>query len=134
MRLTRTRELASDIMLKFSFRTGARLAAVIALSIAAIKADSSAQPESGADANPPPEFQFVRLAYTATGLQFGRRDRWLTDWPDAERYLISGVKRLTRIAAADDGIYLSVMDDRLFDYPWLYAVEVGGWSLNDMEA
>jgi hypothetical protein len=134
MRLTRTRELASDIMFKFSFRTGARLAAVIALSIAAIKADSSAQPDSGADANPPPEFQFVRLAYTATGLQFGRRDRWLTDWPDAERYLISGVKRLTRIAAADDGIYLSVMDERLFDYPWLYAVEVGGWSLNDMEA
>ena len=29
---------------------------------------------------------------------------------------------------------LDVTDDTIFDYPWLYAVEVGGWYLDDIEA
>ncbi len=113
--------------------TGTRLVAALALLAAALSADSSSQPAAEAQIDDA-EFHFVRLAYTSDGLQFGRRDRWLTDWPDAERYLLGGVRRLTRIDAADEGLYLSVMDERLFDYPWLYAVEVGGWSLNEMEA
>lgn len=110
-----------------------RLVAALALLAAALSADSSSQ----ADASAPVahhEFTFVRLAYTASGFYFQRRERWLTDWPEAERYLLGGVRRLTRIDAAEDGIYMSVMDERLFDYPWLYAVEVGGWDLNEMEA
>lgn len=79
------------------------------------------------------EFSFVRLAYTDT-MFFGRRERWLTDFPEAEHHLIRGLQRLTRIDVADEGHYLSIMDESLFDYPWLYAVEVGHWSLNDAEA
>ncbi len=115
---------------------GARLVAALALLGAALSADSSSQPEMASPAPGNAEFQFVRLAYTSSGLQFGfgGSERWLTDWPDAERYLLSGVRRLTRIDTAQDGTYLKIMDDRLFDYPWLYAVEVGGWSLSEMEA
>jgi hypothetical protein len=82
----------------------------------------------------PGEFHFVRLAYSeaATGLR--RRERWLTDWPEAEQHLLQGVRRLTRVDAAQQGSILSVMDDDLFDYPWLYAVEVGSWSLGEEEA
>ena len=44
------------------------------------------------------------------------------------------MRRLTRIDAAEEGHYLSIMDESLFDYPWLYAVEVGGWILSEEEA
>lgn len=80
------------------------------------------------------EFEFVRLSYANNTMLFGGRDRWLTDWPDAEHHLMRGVRRLTRIDADQEGRYLSIMDDSLFDYPWLYAVEVGSWLLSDAEA
>ncbi|HEX2492570.1 MAG TPA: DUF4159 domain-containing protein [Steroidobacter sp.] len=76
----------------------------------------------------------MRLIYTDNGMRFGGQERWLTDWPDAEIHLLGGVRRLTRIDAAAQGRYLSIMDDSLFDYPWLYAVEVGAWTLSDAEA
>jgi len=83
----------------------------------------------------PAEFQFVRLAYPeAPGAGFRRGQRSLTDWPEAENHLLDGVRRLTRIDAAVQGEVLSVMDERLFSYPWLYAVEVGNWSLGEREA
>jgi len=99
----------------------------------ALSADSGSRQQGDASQDDA-EFYFVRLAYSSTGLQFGRRERWLTDWPDAEHYLLGGVRRLTRIKAAEEGRYLSIMDENLFDYPWLYAVEVGGWSLSEAEA
>ncbi len=47
---------------------------------------------------------------------------------------MQGVHRLTRINAGDDSIGLRPMDDEIFSYPWLYAVEVGRWELSDEEA
>lgn len=81
------------------------------------------------------EFYFTRLAYSTNG--FGRgfgRDRWLTDWPEAEYHLLQGVSRLTRIDAGDEGRYMGVMEEELFDHPWIYAVEVGAWYLDDVQA
>lgn len=120
-------------MIATSSFAGARLVAALTLLAAALTADSSAQPDASEPAEDA-EFHFVRLAYSSSGLFFQRRKRWLTDWPDAERYLLGGVRRLTRIKAARDGICLTVMDERLFDYPWIYAVEVGGWDLSEVEA
>ncbi len=81
------------------------------------------------------EFQFVRLAYN-NHPQTGRRrgGSWLTDAPEAEGFLLNGVQRLTRIDTGDGSIGLRIMDDKLFDYPFLYAVEVGHWFLSDSEA
>ena len=79
------------------------------------------------------EFYFVRMAYSANG-RHRMGQSWRTDWPEAEHHFLRGVRRLTRIDAAEEGRYLAVMDEELFDYPWLYAVEVGGWYLNDEEA
>lgn len=80
------------------------------------------------------EFSFVRLQYTASDTFFGRSQRWLTDWPDAEEHLIPGVRRLTRVDIAAEPEQIGILDDRLFDFPWVYAVEVGGWSLSELEA
>jgi hypothetical protein len=107
--------------------------------VAAVGGILAADTWSQSDALPPAaantEFQFVRLIYSsASGLRFGGSERWLTDWPDAEHHLLRGLQRLTRIDTAGEGQYLSIMDEALFDHPWLYAVEVGSWLLSDAEA
>ena len=105
---------------------------VLAAGTATLAADSP-QVDGSSVAAAPPEFRFVRLVYADNGLRFGGREQWLTDWPEAEQHLLRGVRRLTRIDTASEGQYLSILDERLFDYPWLYAVEVGSWVLNDAE-
>ena len=86
----------------------------------------------------PGEFQFVRLAYSSNGYsrggRWGRREMWRTDWPDAEHHFVRGIDRLTRVATADKGRILTALDKEIFDYPWIYAVEVGNWYLNEQEA
>jgi len=109
-------------------RTTIHIALLSAVIGTALRADSS---EPVADTSEFEEFRFVRLAYS--GGEFGARS-WLTDWPDAEQHLLGGVRRLTRIKTADDGIRMGIMDDKLFDYPWIYAVEVGQWHLDEDEA
>ena len=83
----------------------------------------------------PGEFEFVRLAYS--GNRYARSNRgqaWRTDWPDAEHHFLRGVNRLTAVDAADEGLVMIPLDADIFDYPWIYAVEVGYWHLNDQEA
>jgi hypothetical protein len=86
----------------------------------------SSHPESA-------EFQFVRMIYSS-GMNFGGRQRWRTDWPEAEEHLIGGIRRLTRVNVDAAGERIAIMDDALFDHPWIYAVEVGHWALDDVEA
>ncbi|HLS82661.1 MAG TPA: DUF4159 domain-containing protein [Steroidobacter sp.] len=117
--------------MRASASTLLRCAAAITMCGAMLHASGSSQQQRPLR---PAEFHFVRLIYSDNGLSFGGREHWLTDWPDAERHLLGGVRRLTRIDAAEQGHYVSIMDDSLFDYPWLYAVEVGRWILSDEEA
>ena len=112
-----------------------RISATIAIAAAALAADSwSSQPLVLPDVRPGAEFHFVRLHYSGNPVFLGASERWLTDWPEAETHLLQGVRRLTRIDIAEQGNSVSIMDDRLYDYPWLYAVEVGSWQLSDEEA
>lgn len=107
----------------------------LAAALIATTVHGSEDSDGGSVAAPlaPAEFRFVRLAYSANGLhRMGQS--WRTDWPEAEHHFLRGVRRLTRIDAAEEGEYLHPLDDRLFDYPWIYAVEVGGWDLNFEEA
>ena len=80
------------------------------------------------------EFFFTRLAYTGYG--GGRRGRgsWTTDWPEADYHFMHGVRRLTGIDAAEGGRFVQPADDEIYEYPWIYAVEVGDWVLSDEEA
>ncbi len=84
------------------------------------------------------EFEFTRLVYTenpdySRGWGFGGQ-RWTTDAPEAETHLLQGIRRLTRVNANSEGTALRLTDDAIFDHPFLYAVEVGGWYLSDAEA
>jgi hypothetical protein len=95
------------------------------------------QPTARMTREAPGEFQFVRLAYSPNQYGrggYGRRQMWQTDWPDAEHHFVKGVDRLTRIEAAEQPRILTPMDKDIYDFPWIYAVEVGYWYLNDQEA
>ena len=101
-------------------------------------------PEEGASDIPPreAEYHFLRLEYTDLPqyeIGFGFRSRrgrgrgwWLQDWPDAEDHFSAGVERLTRIDVGDPR-HASLLDGRLFDYPWIYATQTGYWNLSDPE-
>lgn len=87
------------------------------------------------------EFNFVRVQYdTYYGGGFGGRrgfgGSWAIDFPDADMNFLRGVSRLTNIRVMSDPIVLRLDDDEIFDYPFLYMLEVGqsgGISLNPVE-
>jgi hypothetical protein len=85
------------------------------------------------DADEPAEFHFGRLAYSGGGWGW-RGGSWATDYPEAEYHLTQGVRRLTNIDCAAGSRVVQALDDEIFDYPWLYAVEVGHWDLSPEEA
>jgi len=88
------------------------------------------------------EFHFLRVEYTDLpqhhrGFGYSSRDGmgtgwWMVDWPAAENHFTTGVARLTRVDAGDPR-HLRLTDDRLFDYPWIYATQTGWWGLSDAE-
>src|SRR5260370_11183788 len=88
------------------------------------------------------EFHFLRVEYTDLpqyhrGWGFSSRDGrgsgwWLVDWPDADNHFTKGVERLTRIGTGDPR-HLRLTDDKLFEYPWIYATQTGWWGLTDAE-
>ena len=104
----------------------------------------TAQESMIANAPPTAEFQFTRLVYGSgrDGFGYGRwRPEWLIDWPEAEFFFMQGLTRLTRVDGAevsryngDGGRRVSLRDDAIFNFPWLYAVEVGQWYLDEYEA
>jgi hypothetical protein len=103
-------------------------------------------PERDVDESPlptrPAEFHFIRVEYTDLPQyhrRFGWSSRngqgsgwWLVDWPAADNHFTQGVERLTRIDTGDPR-HLRLTDERLFDYPWIYATQAGWWDLTDAE-
>jgi hypothetical protein len=76
------------------------------------------------------EWTFARLVYDGGN----GRSSWSVDYPVAEYHLSGAVRRLTRVDADQDGEIVSPNSDQLFDYPWLYAVEVGSWGFSADQA
>jgi len=93
----------------------------------------------------PGEWTFARLMYPTSPVvidwqstskrgydwHFGITN-WTIDYPRSDRHLALAIRRLTRIDAksAEQPINLE-QDDDVFNYPWLYAVEVGHWELTE---
>lgn len=85
-----------------------------------------------ASSDPPDaEFHFIRLEYVNLGFSFGR-PWWMQDWPDAEEHFAQGVRRLTGIDVGTNR-HVPLTDDRIFEYPWVYATQVGYWNLREEE-
>ena len=59
---------------------------------------------------------------------------WTMDYPRSDRHLLEGVRRLTRIESKSVEQVVSFGDDDMYNYPMLYAVEVGHWKLHEEDA
>jgi len=59
-------------------------------------------------------------------------NRWTVDYPRSDRHLLEGVRRLTRIdsKSVEQVVDLDGEDD-VYNWPFMYAVEVGYWNLPD---
>jgi hypothetical protein len=116
----------------------------------------------GAETDPPPEpeYYYTRVMYTGIGTperggpspyryppirdfkcsylergEGGMGGGWRTDYPASDCKFIWGVERLTSIKAYREAPHpMELMNPKIFDFPYLYAVEPGQMTLNDQEA
>ena len=60
---------------------------------------------------------------------------WSQDYPRADRHFSRAIRRLTRVhvRSAEQPVNLDDGDD-VYNWPWLYAVQVGHWNLTDAQA
>lgn len=71
------------------------------------------------------EFAFVRIQYdTYRSSGFGSNS-WQIDFPQADTNFLLGVSRLTNIKVKENPIVLRFDNDEIFEYPFLYALEMG---------
>jgi hypothetical protein len=94
------------------------------------------------------EWAFARLMYPQSRRSFGNGfgfrgggdwregySMWTQDYPRADRHFSEAMRRLTRIHArsVEQPVNLDDGDD-VYNWPWLYAVQVGQWRLTDSQA
>ena len=81
----------------------------------------------GISDGPPADFNYVfsRLEFQAPGGKHWRGNTWDTDYPKADRQFLMGLLRYTVIHSRRVEQVLRLEDPSLFQYPFLYAVEVG---------
>jgi hypothetical protein len=90
------------------------------------------------------EWVFARLMYpSAPTARFARwgadwsagQTSWTQDYPRADRHFAMALRRLTRIdvRSVEQPVNLDDGED-VFNYPWLYAVQVGEWKLTEAQA
>lgn len=100
-------------------------------------ADWGAEP---AQSNEKAEFSWSRLSYGAamgsTGYGYGyyHRQSWSRDYPKADRQFLIALNRLTRVQGRSTEQVVNLDSDDIFNYPWVYAVQVETWSFTDDEA
>jgi hypothetical protein len=70
----------------------------------------------------------------------GRDDDWHTgyslwsqDFPRADRHFALAVRRLTRVHVREAEQLVNLDEGDEYDWPWLYAVQVGEWGLTDKQ-
>jgi len=88
-----------------------------------------------ADWNQKTEWTRARLRYPSVYARYsppGGDLNWTIDYPRSDRHLLEGVRRLTRIdtRSVEQIVDLDGSDD-IYNWPMLYAVEVGHWVLPD---
>jgi hypothetical protein len=86
------------------------------------------------------EFTFVRAVYTspdfAPSYGLAQRGTWAVDFPEADNHFITGIREWagTNLNVSPRPEHFEIMDERLFDYPFVYIVEPGFMELSDEQA
>jgi hypothetical protein len=95
-----------------------------------------------ADAHTNTEWAFARLMFPPGPLN-GYRNRdsdwhtgyslWSQDFPRADRHFSLAVRRLTNVHVREAEQLVNLDEGDQYDWPWLYAVQVGEWGLTDQQ-
>jgi hypothetical protein len=91
------------------------------------------------------EFAFARLRYPTHlgGSGYGNfrgfgalrpNGGWSEDYPKSDRQFAEGVVRLTRLDARPYQEVLDPDSDEIFNWPWMYAVNVADWDFTEQQA
>ena len=87
------------------------------------------------DYQEPSELVLGRLMYNSVSMGFRRMSSWTIDYPRADRHLAKSLRRLTRVQVRSVEQPISLDDgDDVYNWPFMYAVEVGHWDLTDAQA
>lgn len=78
------------------------------------------------------EFAFARLRFRSPRDGF-YYSRWGIDANKSERQFLQGLRRLTRVHARSVEQIVDIDSEEIYDWPWLYAVAVGDWSLSESQ-
>jgi Domain of unknown function (DUF4159) len=98
-----------------------------------------------AQSNEKAEYTWSRLKYTAAlrsggdgggyyGFGYGGWASWSRDYPKADRQFLMALRRLTRVSARSTEQVVDLDSDDIFNYPWVYAVQVENWTFTPAEA
>lgn len=84
----------------------------------------------------PSEFYFSRLQYNTVygGNSYRYGGGWQQDFPKADNDCLIALRRLTKINSPSPLNVADLDSDHLFDFPWIYAINVASWSFTDEEA
>ena len=89
----------------------------------------------------PPDYQeqteWTRARLKCPSIRGGFRgdNNWTIDYPRSDRHLLQGVRRLTRINTRSvEQVTEADGSDDIYNWPTLYAVEVGHWDLPQDQA
>ena len=75
-------------------------------------------------------FTFVRLKWQS----YRYSDVWMTDFPDSELNFSFRLQQLTSIKVNPQPKWMEITSDELFDYPFVYMLEVSSLQFSDEEA
>ena len=89
-----------------------------------LTASASAQENLAIIGSAGDEFTFIRVQFDSKRPGWGS-GAWAHDYPEAETNFLRGVSRLSRIHIHADPAVLRLDDERIFEFPFLYLVEIG---------
>jgi hypothetical protein len=84
------------------------------------------------------EFTFVRIQWTDSKIRYGYgfstdAPLWAHDYPDAENHLYVAIELATNMNVAKTTKVMRFSDEEIFQYPVIYACEIGYLSLSENE-
>ena len=83
------------------------------------------------------EWIFARFHYDMNGLfggGFRGFQRWAADYPRSDRQFVEGVHRLTRLDTRTTEEVVDANSDDVYNWPWIFVEDAGGWSINAKQA
>ena len=124
--------VGAGTMLMLRDEAGAAPSSNVVVGIASASQIFRGQPRQQMGSNVAPgghSFYFTRGMYSGRGWRSG----WATDAPDADRWIINVISRLTLLDVYPRENYVALDDPELRRFPFLYILEVSSMGLTDAE-